>query len=526
MVIWELHTKLQGVFYYIIRLMKNGQLCILIDMKVFFRILFVMAFFPLAAASDTYPDLMQSGTAQQIKHAFLFDGDAPTRTIGKERNNLLITAITHDRDEDIINVLLKAGIGVDEKNREKRTAVSYACEYCSAPSTFRRILGSGRASEKKIHKRLMTRDKKGRYAASYAETNPAVREIVASYLNESDIALLEQTTEGGVPLLSAAANIERQAESTEAVSEATENTAETEAQDEKALSETQTAEASPDAVNDAASENSSPEKQAGAAAAEADAAVPLPPPALPLPAVRPSASHGKTFLYDYAESPSDAEEAMADTVQSETIIKNVNMQDEKGVTPLMFAIKGASIDLTRTLIKSGADVNACDKEGWTPLMYAVRTQNDPDLARILIDAGASVRAKNSYGVSSLVIAAEYSENPDIVSLLLDSYSATESETVKAFVHTITSSNVPLAVQCEKIRCFIDKGVPINAFWEGKTPLMYAASAARSTAVIEALLEAGALPSARTASGLRAFDFAQKNQALEHDDIYRSLNADN
>ena len=247
----------------------------------------------------------------------------------------------------------------------------------------------------------MTRDKKGRYAASYAETNPAVREIVASYLNESDIALLEQTTEGGVPLLSAAANIERPAESTEAVSEATENTAETEAQDEKALSETQTAEASPDAVKDAASENSSPENQAGAVAAEADAAVPLPPPALPLPAVRPSVSHGKTFLYDYAESPSDAEEAMADTVQSETIIKNVNMQDEKGVTPLMFAIKGASIDLTRTLIKSGADVNARDKEGWTPLMYAVRTQNDPDLARILIDAGASVRAKNSYGVSSL-----------------------------------------------------------------------------------------------------------------------------
>ena len=511
--------------------MKNGQLCILIDMKVFFRILFVMAFFPLAAAaSDTYPDLMQSGTAQQIKRAFLFDGDAPTRTIGKERNNLLITAIIHDREEDIINVLLKAGIGVDEKNREKRTAVSYACEYCTDPSTFRRILGSGRASEKKIHKRLMTRDKKGRYAASYAETNPAVREIVASYLNESDIALLEQTTEGGVPLLSAAANIERPAESTEAVPEAAENTAETEAQDEKALSEmpvTDNADGSvSDGTNDAASENSSPEKQAGAAAAEADAAVPLPPPALPLPAVRPSASHGKTFLYDYAESPSDAEEAMADTVQSETIIKNVNMQDEKGVTPLMFAIKGASIDLTRTLIKSGADVNARDKEGWTPLMYAVRTQNDPDLARILIDAGASVRAKNSYGVSSLVIAAEYSENSDIVSLLLDSYSATESETVKAFVHTITSSNVPLAVQCEKIRCFVDKGVPINAFWEGKTPLMYAAAAARSTAVIEALLESGALPSARTASGLRAFDFAQKNQALEHDDIYRSLNADN
>jgi len=512
-------------------------------MKLFFRIFFIMAFFPLAAsAADKYLLLMQTGTAKQIKRAFLFDGDAPSHTIGKERNNLLITAIIYDRGEDVIRVLLKAGIGADQKNREKRTAVSYACEYCTDRNAFRRILDSGGASKKKLHKRLMARDKRGRYAASYAETNPDIREIVASYLTANDIALLEQTTDGGVPLLSAAVNIGRQ-ESAEAVPQTTEKPAETEAQNDEntALSETSVSdktgetslpetnavtETSSDAVNDAAPESTSPEKQADIAAPETDTAVPLPPPALPLPAVRSSASHGKTFLYDYADVPSDAENAADEAVQSGTIIKNVNIQDEKGVTPLMFAIKCASIDLTRTLLKSGADVNARDKEGWTPLMYAVRTQNDPALVDMLIDAGASVRAKNSYGVSSLVIAAEYSENPDIVSRLLDSYAATENETVKAFVHAITSSNVPLSVQCEKVRSFIDKGVPLNAFFESKTPLMYAAAAGRSTAVIEVLLEAGALPSARTASGLRAFDFAQKNQALEHDDIYRSLNADN
>ena len=78
-------------------------------------------------------------------------------------------------------------------------------------------------------------------------------------------------------------------------------------------------------------------------------------------------------------------------------------------------------------------------------MCAVRVQNDSALVGMLIDAGASVRTKNSYGVSPLVIAAEYSENPDIVSLLLDSYAATENATVKAFVHTLTSSIVPLSV---------------------------------------------------------------------------------
>ena len=166
-----------------------------------------MLFFPIAAfAADNYLRLMQTGTANQIKRAFIFDSDAPSHMIGKKRNNLLITAIIYDRGEDVIRVLLKADIGVDQKNLEKRTAVSYACEYCTGKNRFGLILASGGASKRKIRSRLMTQDKSGRYAASYAEKNneSEVRNTVASYLTQSDIALIEQTTEGGIPLLSAA----------------------------------------------------------------------------------------------------------------------------------------------------------------------------------------------------------------------------------------------------------------------------------------------------------------------------------
>ena len=148
-------------------------------MKLFCRILFVMLFFPLAAsAADTYLKLMQTGTAKQIKRAFLFDADAPFHTIGKERNNLLITAIIYDRSEDVIRLLLKADIGADQKNREKRTAVSYACEYCTGKSRFDLILASGGASPKKIRTRLMSRDKSGRYAASYAEKTAKAKSVI------------------------------------------------------------------------------------------------------------------------------------------------------------------------------------------------------------------------------------------------------------------------------------------------------------------------------------------------------------
>ena len=548
-----------------------------IDMKLFCRILFVMLFFPLAAsAADTYLKLMQTGTAKQIKRAFLFDADAPFHTIGKERNNLLITAIIYDRSEDVIRLLLKADIGADQKNREKRTAVSYACEYCTDKSRFDLILASGGASPKKIRSRLMSHDKSGRYAASYAEKNSEseIRNSVASYLTQSDIALIEQTTEGGVPLLAAAVNAYRPTEeSSKAVKRKTEKTKkrevkQTENDDLSPAAETTAADSETDKsaaesaaektlekseenipaaesadekkieereknipVNENAEAELSEKKESGdeeknaQKAADESEAVPLPPSSAPSSAVRPSASYGKMFLYDYADTSFDTEEEIAPS-ENELIIKNVNIHDENGVTPLMFAIKCASIDLTRTLLKNGADVNACDKEGWTPLMYAVRTQNDKRFAAVLIDAGASVRAKNAFAISSLLIAAEYSQNPDIVSLLLASYSATENDVAKAFIHAITSSNVPLHVQCEKIRRFIAKGVPLNVFYEGKTPLMYAASSASSTAVIAVLLESGALPFARTAEGLRAFDFAKKNQALEKDAVYRSLNTDN
>ena len=258
--------------------------------------------------------------------------------------------------------------------------------------------------------------------------------------------------------------------------------------------------------------------------ADESESVPLPPSSVP--AVRPSAFYGKTFLYDYADTSFDTEETPSAPSENELSIKNVNKPDSRGVTPLMRALTRADRKLAETLIKNGADVNARDKDGWTPLMYAVRTQNDKTFAAMLIDAGASVCAKNSFGISSLSIAAEYSKNPDIVSLLLESYSPTDSDVAKAFIHAITSSNIALQVQCEKIRRFIAKGVPLNVFYGGKTPLMYAASSASSTAVIAVLLKSGALPSARTAEGLRAFDFAKKNQALEKDAVYRSLNTDN
>ena len=53
--------------------------------------------------------------------------------------------------------------------------------------------------------------------------------------------------------------------------------------------------------------------------------------------------------------------------------------------------------------------------------------------------------------------------------------------------------------------------------------MLAAEYSSSTQILKTLIDNGALPSIRDASGKTAFYYASMNTSLEHDDIYWSLN---
>src|SRR5205814_251421 len=64
---------------------------------------------------------------------------------------------------------------------------------------------------------------------------------------------------------------------------------------------------------------------------------------------------------------------------------NVNAPDNKGVTPLMWAIgKGdEELDLVKLLVLSGADINAKDGQGATALDYAVSRPPKPKIREFL-----------------------------------------------------------------------------------------------------------------------------------------------
>jgi ankyrin repeat protein len=473
--------------------------------------------------SSAYDALMESGSAEDITNALKKNGELVTYTVGENNDTLLMSVIFRKRSKDIIKLLLAAGISPAKKNKIGQSAVSYACRYCEDTDTVALVLSYGTFSKSQIRTRLMSKDKTGKYAAQYVDENSSaeVQQLVKSYLSEKDITLLsggstvippsdnQQNFQAPVPSTAAAVSPAVPSgvpavllPSLPAAGGTSEETGETKPE--------QNSQADPQGtIPPDITQNQ-------------NTAVRLPP--SNIETVKPSkvSTYKKTSLYEYADDDS-ADTDIQESPPEKESIPDVNISDTNGVTPLMAALKEGNDWEVKSLLDSGADVNASDSEGWTPLMYAVRYQNNETLVHTLISHGAKIRAQNNFKTFPLAIAAQYSENPEILSDLLAAYYPSEDDVFKSFIYTITGTASSDRIYLAKTQLFLDKGMPLNRFWEGKTPLMYAAESSNSTSLIELLLKNGAIITTRTADKKTAFDFARTNTRLPHDKIYWSLN---
>ncbi len=96
---------------------------------------------------------------------------------------------------------------------------------------------------------------------------------------------------------------------------------------------------------------------------------------------------------------------------------NINTQDQKGWTPLMFAVTSAHTKLADLLLTKGADANIGDKKGWTPLMKATE-QCNREMIHMLLEKGAILDAKNINGASAYSLA-ESKCGKDVMDLFED-----------------------------------------------------------------------------------------------------------
>ena len=236
-----------------------------------------------------------------------------------------------------------------------------------------------------------------------------------------------------------------------------------------------------------------------------------------------SEKNKKEYLSDYmvydVESINDSE----DNDILFQIIPNPDERDASGKTLLMRAAKDGNEWELKQLLDSKANVNLKDSDGWTALMYAVRYSGSLECVEKLLEAGADVSEKNSYGFSALVLAACYNGNPQILNKLLDSYKASDKEVLRALVFLLSEQNISERQQLSKLQIFMDKAVPLNILFDGKTPLMYAAQYGNSTKVLQILLDNQSSVTMRSTEGKTAFDYAINNNNLAHNETYWALN---
>jgi hypothetical protein len=96
---------------------------------------------------------------------------------------------------------------------------------------------------------------------------------------------------------------------------------------------------------------------------------------------------------------------------------DLNITNEEGLTPLMFAVANRCDDIVRLLVQKGADINS-PIQGFSPLIVAAQ-EGFSEIVQTLIDAKVDMEARTPDGLSALMAAAR-DGHLETVQLLLNS----------------------------------------------------------------------------------------------------------
>lgn len=463
---------------------------------------------PVISASPWVDDaflLVETENPRKIQRAIETDYSLRNFTRSAEKENLLMAALKYSRGNDIITLLLDdAQINPDSKTKNGVSALMYACQYETDIEAVKSVLFKNARSDSKKANRILLKDKDGQNCFDYARKNEVISQEVIDLLSlyaqetykEAEEPVQEEVPEAPVEEVP--------------FGDFAEEFDIPQLPDEKVAAPAPLAPVVPPVV--AKIEEKEPVE---APKADVNSMIDI--------GAAPVVIPESIYLYDYADDKYAAlaipESLIAAENAKHKFIKNANERDSAGRTKLMLAAKKGDISRIEDLLYSGAEINARDEEGWTALMYAARFQPNPDVTKLLLFKGADRAAKNKYGLSSLLLAAGYSENPEVLAILLETYSALSDEAREAFAYGISNYNSTTVLQA-----FIDKRVPVNIPYDGKTPLMVACITNKNTKIIEWLLENGASKYQIEAStGKTAYDYAKENRKLPHNLAYWSLN---
>jgi ankyrin repeat protein len=185
--------------------------------------------------------------------------------------------------------------------------------------------------------------------------------------------------------------------------------------------------------------------------------------------------------------------------------------DDRGNTALLYAIGYNSLEITKLLIKAGANINYKDINGMTPLMWS----RSLDIAKLLIDSGADVNERDNAGQTVLIISALTGELLlDKTNLLINNGADINARTNDGITVLMAACNARKP-SIELIKLLINKGIDVNAKEkkEGGTALIFAISSG-SLEVTKLLIDNGADVNIKSIRGETPLSFAQEQRYNE------------
>lgn len=184
---------------------------------------------------------------------------------------------------------------------------------------------------------------------------------------------------------------------------------------------------------------------------------------------------------------------------------DINVRRElDDATALMLAASGRRFALTKIteLVKAGADVNLQDAKGYTALMYAVEAK-DVDAVKFLCESGAKLETKNKDHRTALFLACT-SQNPDVLDYLIQRGAEVDS---RDQFHITPLNHATHYGHIDSMRLLLDAKAEVDAKTNaGETPLMLAAYAV-DTARMRLLLKHDADINAKNKDGETALTYA-------------------